>query len=134
MTMIETVEERLASLRRMLAKEQDPEDPREPLNEASVNMMLAFLDQIEHTERPAIFALRDGNVRAVWVKKNADRTEYEQIGIQFMLDGRLQYVLLTIDNAHYAGRANTSEEMIHIIRAVKVDHIWTDHNLWLDTA
>jgi hypothetical protein len=132
--MIETVEERLASLRRMLAKEQDPEDPREPLNEDSVNMMLAFLDRVRSASRPSIFALRNGNLRAVWVKKNADRTEYEQVGIQFLLDGRLQYVLFDLENRTFAGRANAHDEMIRIVQGVGLEHIWTDNDLWDNPA
>ncbi|WP_198355701.1 hypothetical protein [Sphingomonas sp. MA1305] len=78
------VHERLDHLR------EDADDEGEPFNEASSASLVQFLMDLRPTKRPAIFRLSNGNLRAVWEDKRADR----QVGMQFLTDGTVQYVIL----------------------------------------
>jgi hypothetical protein len=60
----------------------------EPFSESSLADLRSFLDSLSFTERPAIFLLEDGNLRAVW--RNADK---EQVGLQFLGGGIVQFVM-----------------------------------------
>jgi hypothetical protein len=60
----------------------------EPFSESSLADLRSFLASISLIERPAIFLLDDGNLRAVW--RNAAK---EQIGMQFLGNGVVQFVM-----------------------------------------
>jgi hypothetical protein len=60
----------------------------EPFSESSLADMRSFLDSLPFAERPAIFLLDDGNLRAVW--RNAEK---EQVGLQFLGGGIVQFVM-----------------------------------------
>jgi hypothetical protein len=60
----------------------------EPFSESSLANLGLFLDSLPLIERPAIFLLDDGNLRAVW--RNAAK---EQVGLQFLGNGVVQFVM-----------------------------------------
>jgi hypothetical protein len=60
----------------------------EPFSEPSLADLRLFLDSFPFAERPAIFLLDDGNLRAVW--RNAEK---EQVGLQFLGGGIVQFVM-----------------------------------------
>jgi hypothetical protein len=61
----------------------------EPFSEASLHDLRAFLDPLPLANRPAIFLLDNGNLRALW------KSEAEQVGLQFLGDGQVQYVMFS---------------------------------------
>jgi hypothetical protein len=66
------IQDRLRDLRVDAIRNVEP-------SESSVADLHSFLDSFPFSERPAIFLLDDGNLRAVW------RTaEKEQVGLQFL--------------------------------------------------
>jgi hypothetical protein len=60
----------------------------EPFSESSLADLRSLLDSLPYVERPAIFLLDDGNLRAVW--RNVDK---EQVGLQFRGGGIVQFVM-----------------------------------------
>jgi hypothetical protein len=60
-----------------------------PFSNASHADFRAFIRQVPSRVRPAIFLRDNGNLRALW--KNDDQ---EQIGLQFLGGGDVQYVIL----------------------------------------
>ena len=60
----------------------------EPVSDSSLADLRAFLNSLPLIERPAIFLLDDGNLRAVW--RNAAK---EQVGLQFLGQGVVQFVM-----------------------------------------
>jgi len=60
----------------------------EPFSESSLADLRSFLDSLPPIERPAIFLLDDGNLRAVW--RNAAK---EQVGLQFLGKDVVQFVM-----------------------------------------
>jgi hypothetical protein len=60
-----------------------------PFSNASHADFRAFIRQVPSRARPAIFLRDNGNLRALW--KNDDQ---EQIGLQFLGGGDIQYVIL----------------------------------------
>ena len=60
----------------------------EPFSDSSLADLRSFLESHPFGERPAIFLLDDGNLRAVW--RNADK---EQVGLQFLGGGIVQFVM-----------------------------------------
>lgn len=60
-----------------------------PFSDASHADFRAFIRQVPSRARPAIFLRDNGNLRALW--KNDDQ---EQIGLQFLGGGDVQYVIL----------------------------------------
>jgi hypothetical protein len=60
----------------------------EPFSDSSLADLRSFLDSLSLIERPAIFLLDDGNLRAVW--RNAAN---EQVGLQFLGKGVVQFVM-----------------------------------------
>lgn len=78
------IEERLAALREEAAEEGGAFD------EVSASYLTAFCDDLAADAKPAVFLLEPGTLRAVW----QDRSSGRQIGLQFLADGLIQYVLL----------------------------------------
>jgi hypothetical protein len=60
----------------------------EPFSESSLADLRLFLDSLPLIERPSIFLLDDGNLRAVW--RNAAK---EQVGLQFLGTSVVQFVM-----------------------------------------
>lgn len=60
-----------------------------PFSDASYAEFRNFIRQVPSRARPAIFLRDNGNLRALW--KNDDQ---EQIGLQFLGGGDVQYVIL----------------------------------------
>jgi hypothetical protein len=60
----------------------------EPFSESSLADLRSFVSLTALTERPSIFLLDDGNLRAVW--RNAAK---EQVGLQFLGNGVVQFVI-----------------------------------------
>jgi hypothetical protein len=60
-------------------------------SESSLADLRYFLDSLPLVERPSIFLLDDGNLRAVW--RNAAK---EQVGLQFLGAGVVQYVMFAL--------------------------------------
>jgi hypothetical protein len=63
----------------------------DPFSETSLADLRSFLDSLPLTERPSIFLLDDGNLRAVW--RNAAK---EQVGLQFLGNGVVQFVMFAL--------------------------------------
>jgi len=61
----------------------------EAFSEASAAETLRFCHELAADVEPAIFLMANGNLRAVWRNQ-----ELDQIGIQFMSNGVIQYVIL----------------------------------------
>jgi hypothetical protein len=60
----------------------------EPFSESSLLDLRSFLYSLPLAERPSIFLLDSGNLRAVW--RNAEK---EQVGLQFLGSGVVQFVM-----------------------------------------
>lgn len=69
---------------RQVAVEED-----EAFSDDSAAVALRFCHELTADHEPAIFLMANGNLRTVWQNKAKD-----QIGIQFMPHGLLQYVIL----------------------------------------
>ena len=78
----EAIECRVGRLR-ILAKAEQMD-----FSEVSAKLLLRFCHELASDIKPAIFALLNGNLRAIW-----ENSHQEQIGIQFLPDGMLQYVM-----------------------------------------
>ena len=76
------IEERLRELHVDALRNADP------FSESSLADLRSFLSLTPLTERPSIFLLDDGNLRAVW--RNAAK---EQVGLQFLGNGVVQFVI-----------------------------------------
>jgi hypothetical protein len=74
---------------RVQALRIEAEIDRVPFSHASYAGFCEFLRHIPSRVRPAIFLRDNGNLRALW--KNGD---HEQIGLQFLGGGDIQYVIL----------------------------------------
>jgi hypothetical protein len=120
----ETVQERIDTLRRLLLEEREDDDPREPLHEESFELMKAFLDRVPSCKRPGIFALRNGHARALWI--GGEYPNRQQIGIQFMPDGDMQYILFDQNDDHWLGYVSTADEMIAIVKTHGLEWMWSD--------
>jgi hypothetical protein len=68
---------------------QHSQECDERFSEESAREALRFCHELAADCEPAIFLLANGNLRAVW--RNEDK---DQIGIQFMPNGLVQYVIL----------------------------------------
>lgn len=77
----ESLSERIAELRGIA------DDEAMPFSEESAREADAFARELNATRRPGAFLLANGNVRLLW-----DNGQ-EQIGLQFMGDGTVQYVM-----------------------------------------
>lgn len=80
----EAVEARLAVLR------EEATEEGEVFDDVSASYLTAFCDELAPDTRPAVFLLEPGTLRAVW----QDRRTGKQVGLQFLADGLIQYVLL----------------------------------------
>jgi hypothetical protein len=60
----------------------------EPFSESSLADLRSFLNSLPLIERPSIFLLDDGNLRAVW--RNEAK---EQVGLQFLGNSVVQFVM-----------------------------------------
>jgi hypothetical protein len=79
----ESIETQVEELRRHATEEE------EAFSEDSAAAALRFCHDLAADREPAIFLMANGNLRAVWQNEARD-----QIGIQFMANGLLQYVIL----------------------------------------
>ena len=61
------------------------------ISAASESDLCAFLDSVLPSRRPYIALLDNGNFRAVW-----RNSEQEQVGLQFLGDSEVQYVLFAL--------------------------------------
>lgn len=68
---------------------QHADEEGEEFSSESATAALRFCHDLAADHEPAIFLMANGNLRAVWQNKLRD-----QIGIQFMPNGLLQYVIL----------------------------------------
>lgn len=82
---------------------------------ASESDLRAFLDSVAPSRRPYIALLDNGNFRAVW--KNA---EQEQVGLQFLGDSEVQYVLFALrPSRRFMARAAGRDVLMHIERWIE---------------
>ena len=58
-----------------------------PYNEKSAQDSIDFAKSINSSVKPSAFLIGNGNIRLLWLKNN------EQIGLQFLGDGLVQYVM-----------------------------------------
>lgn len=79
----DSIEEQIEELRQHSREDDDV------FSEASAAEASRFCHELAADYEPAIFLLANGNLRAIWRNEAKD-----QIGIQFMPDGVLQYVML----------------------------------------
>lgn len=84
----------------------------DPLSTASLLDLFRFLSSINLAHRPAIFLLDNGNFRALW--KNS---ENEQVGLQFLGDEVVQYVIFSRRADHSMLTADSGRESLSNIRA-----------------
>ena len=82
---------------------------------ASERDLRAFLDSVAPSRRPYIALLDNGNFRAVW--KN---TELEQVGLQFLGNSEVQYVLFALrPPKRFVARAAGRDVLTHIKRWIE---------------
>jgi hypothetical protein len=74
---------------RIQALRVEAEIDQVPFSDASYADFRAFIRQVPSRARPAIFLRDNGNLRALWKNDNQ-----EQIGLQFLGGGDVQYVIL----------------------------------------
>ena len=85
------------------------------ISAASERDLRAFLDSAAPSRRPYIALLDNGNFRAVW--KNA---ELEQVGLQFLGDSEVQYVLFALrPPKRFMARAAGQDVLTHIERWIE---------------
>lgn len=75
------INQRISTLKRMGMEENIP------LSEESGKLLVEFLNKRTVDNKPSIFLLENGNFRALWKNKKG-----EQIGLQFLPDGNIQFV------------------------------------------
>lgn len=82
---------------------------------ASERDLWAFLDSVAASRRPYIALLDNGNFRAVW-----RNSEQEQVGLQFLGDGEVQYVLFALRPPNrFMARAAGRDVLTHIKRWIE---------------
>jgi hypothetical protein len=105
-------------LRRIQALRIEAEIDQVPFSNASYAEFRDFIRQVPVRTRPAIFLRDNGNLRALWKNENQ-----EQIGLQFLGGGDVQYVILkrrpNRKLTTHSGVAS-SGELLALIRAVGV--------------
>jgi hypothetical protein len=94
----------------------------EPFSEASLADLIEFLRELPFVQRPALFLLDNGNLRAVW--KNDWK---EQIGLQFLGGQIVQFVIFSLRAdppmmARIAG-AETMGNIVGQIKANAAEHL-----------
>lgn len=104
------IKERISTLKRIGAEESIP------TSEESGNLLIEFLNKRTIDNKPFIFLLENGNFRALWKNEKG-----EQIGLQFLSDGNIQFVLFarrpdSLDLARSYG-IDTPEGIKRIIEA-----------------
>ena len=104
------IKERISTLKRIGAEESIP------TSEESGNLLIEFLNKRTIDNKPFIFLLDNGNFRALWKNEKG-----EQIGLQFLSDGNIQFVLFarrpdSLDLARSYG-IDTPEGIKRIIEA-----------------
>src|SRR5205823_14499104 len=63
----------------------------EAFSEESVSDLRRFIQSVGVTNRPAIFLLDNGNIRALWRS-----TDSQQVGLQFLGGRRVQFVIFSL--------------------------------------
>jgi hypothetical protein len=110
------VEKRMEEIR-SLALEESIEIS--PLSEAD---LMRFLGSVTAKERPKLFLLENGNIRAVW-----KGLENEQIGLQFLGNRQVQYVIfshrLNPSEAVQSYGRDTTEGVLGQIRALGLSRL-----------
>lgn len=97
---------------RVDALREDAAEDGESFDEASARFLIDFCDDLAAAVRPAIFRLPTGTLRALW----EDRSRERQIGLQFLTDGLVQYVLLRPE--HGSLLKTLGVDRPHVVRGV----------------
>lgn len=94
----------------------------EPFNEESAELLLEFCHELAATIKPAIFLLGNGNLRTLW-----ENEEREQIGLQFLQDGEVQYVILHKGRKKMLKSLGTEEsgpDLKHRVNCLGLRRLW----------
>jgi hypothetical protein len=100
------VVERLHELR------YDAESSDAPISENSVRDLGYFVSKTLPGRRPAIFLLNNGNVRALWTNDKK-----EQVGLQFLGEGEIQFVIF-VQRATMIARDHGTESLSGILARI----------------
>jgi hypothetical protein len=110
------IQARIADLRADAAEDDSPFD------ENSAAHLAAFCHSLAPVVRPAIFLLQPGTLRAVW----QDAAKERQIGLQFLADGTIQYVLLRPGKRSLLKSLGIDTPLVvrQIVVLLRLDHLW----------
>ena len=110
-----SIEARVDDLRNDAANED------EAFSEPSAGMLLQFCHDLAADIEPAIFRLANGNLRALWQNGIKD-----QIGIQFLPDAQLQFVILRDrrGRTYKTLGIEDSDTIRQIVDALKLNDMW----------
>ncbi len=94
-----------------------------PFSTASFVDLQAFIREIRPKVRPSLFLNDNGNLRALWTN-----SQHEQIGLQFLGEGNIQYVIFKQRNkslgmSHNAG-VDVKDKVIEYIKASNADGLF----------
>jgi len=112
----EGIEAQVEELRQHAAEEG------EAFSEESAAAALRFCHELAADHEPAIFLMANGNLRAVWQNDARD-----QVGIQFMLQGLLQYVILRDRDGmtlKALGEDVSHDKVRHIVEIQELMGLW----------
>lgn len=90
------------------------------INPSSKNHLQKFFQNLERPlELPALFLLDNGDTRALW------RKEKNQIGLQFLEDGLIQYVLIREEGEklHSSYGRVSSESILPLIKSMHLESL-----------
>ena len=111
---------RIALRNRLQQIKEDAATEHEPVSDSSLNDFATFISLTLPTRRPSLFLLEKGNIRALWLNDKK-----EQVGLQFMGDGEVQFVMF-VQRRRLVARDHGSEaldSMLGKIRSNRSEHL-----------
>lgn len=111
----DAIEDHVAELEREATNES------EMFNLQSAEHLRQFCHDLAATICPSIACMTNGNLRAVWQDRRKD-----QIGIQFMPDGQLQFVILRDRRGRTYKTLGVEDAATieRLVRALRLTHLW----------
>lgn len=103
----------LSTKQRIQELKDDAELAGDPISESSIRDFQEFMKLAAPTRRPSIFLLHNGNVRALWLNDQG-----EQVGLQFMGDGEIQFVMF-VRRAQIIARDHGTEELSAMLAKIR---------------
>jgi hypothetical protein len=96
------------------------EEENLPFSQVSADQALSFVLQLNGSRRPSAFLIGNGNVRLVWSSQKG-----EQVGLQFLGNGEVQFVLIARREQNLSTSMGTDlpDAVMRFIAAAGLSHL-----------